>query len=335
MLDVRGILRDLGISYTEGGYNLKAVCWNPEHKDSNPSMSIHLETGVFHCLGCGYKGHILGLAQKKLGYSYYESHKYLVEQVKVDKTEDQIYEYLKQRMTRRKDKKELPEVRIPEHRLIESHPYLEKRGFTSDEIARWKMGEITGEKELYNKWIYIPVYFQGVLRTWFLRSPFNDKKLYGYYMDQNRKAVGYPRADILFGLDECTDKNKKLYIVEGIFDKIWFDRTGQQTVACLSNRILREQIAYLKHYKHIVLVPDNDLKKKDEGLLLVESALALAPYCKVSVCVLPLHKKDCNECALEELLESTYKEVSIFDFINTERYITWCSRKLFRLQSMQ
>jgi len=305
------------------------ACWNPEHKDADPSMRVHVETGVFHCFGCGYKGHILNIAKARLGKAYYEVHRHSTAQIKQDRTESQIFEQLKQSLDRGVVTKELPEVRIPNHTLLKTHPYLEGRGFIEKDFIKWEIG-IISDDETYSKWIYIPVYFKNTLRTWFIRSAHSAKKLYGYYTDDNNKPVGYPRSDILYGLDSIKDKTKPLYIVEGILDKIWFDRAGRQVVACLGNRILKDQLPALKEFSHIIIVPDNDIAKNEEGLALVESALGLLAYCKVSVCILPLHRNDSNECTIEELLESTYKEQNILEFIKSERYIRWFSRKSVR-----
>lgn len=332
MLDVRKILTDLGITYKITGHNARTKCWNPNHQDKDPSLSIHLETGMYNCFGCGMKGNILSLVQSQLGITEEETYQYVSRQQKGGTTEEEVYEYIHNRIKRRVSlqPEEVKEIEHLPHTPITTENFylMKKRGFTLEEIMMWRMGITNVPTERYHNWIYIPIYFNGVLRTWFLRSVFGSGKLYGFYRDEKDIITGYNRSDILFGYDTAKDFNRKVYLVEGIFDKIWFDRTLNQTIAVLSNRILRPQIEILKQYKHVVLVPDNDLQKKDEGLFLIQSAIALVNHTKVSVCLLPSHRKDVNLCTLDELLLSTYKEVSIFDFIQSERYIAWTTHQL-------
>lgn len=55
---VEEILKAKGIKYFTSGKDYVVSCFNPDHEDNNPSMRIDRETGVFHCLSCGYKGDI-------------------------------------------------------------------------------------------------------------------------------------------------------------------------------------------------------------------------------------------------------------------------------------
>jgi hypothetical protein len=50
------------------GKQAKALC--PFHDDRNPSLSINLETGVWHCFGCKEKGSIEKFYMKKYGVNY-------------------------------------------------------------------------------------------------------------------------------------------------------------------------------------------------------------------------------------------------------------------------
>tara|TARA_Y100001963_G_C6749914_1_gene433622 strand:+ start:579 stop:1439 length:861 start_codon:yes stop_codon:yes gene_type:complete len=59
MSQVENILDKKGISFVPKGKDLLVTCFNPEHDDSNPSMRIDRESGLYHCLTCGYKGNLL------------------------------------------------------------------------------------------------------------------------------------------------------------------------------------------------------------------------------------------------------------------------------------
>lgn len=57
MIDWRDILEKAGHETSEGSYpNFRVVCLSPNHHDTNPSMSIHRDTGDFKCFGCGMRG---------------------------------------------------------------------------------------------------------------------------------------------------------------------------------------------------------------------------------------------------------------------------------------
>ena len=47
----------MGRKYTISGNEIKTLCLNPEHNDSNPSYFINTVTGVSHCFSCGYSPH--------------------------------------------------------------------------------------------------------------------------------------------------------------------------------------------------------------------------------------------------------------------------------------
>ena len=327
-IDVKKALKDLGFKYKDTGRNVKVICWNPRHKENEPSVSIDTEEGIYHCFGCGITGHILSLVKDRLGLSSSEITKYVSNQVKGGETEDEVHDFLLARMQRKAVAPTSIECLELSHTSITEHAYLMGRGFTSDEITKWKMGVVNQPGHPCNGWIYIPISQKGVLQTWFCRCPYGSGKIYGYYYDNAKQTIiGYKRNNVLFGIDD-TITTRELYITEGIFDKIMFDRVRVQTVACLSNRLLPEQIKILKRYKSIVLVLDNDIKKRDEGLLLAHSARILLSYTKVWVCILPLHRKDVNECTLDELLQSKYHLISLIDFISTERYINWISEEI-------
>lgn len=330
MVDVKKILSDLGIIYKITGQNARTSCWNPNHKDTAPSMNIHLETGIYHCFGCHISGHIVSIAKEKLGLSDLEANTYINQQLKGGTNEEEIYNHLMKIMDRKKGSVEkLLECTHLEHTLLEHNIYLENRNITPQDMKKWNIGLVNKPGHQCNGWIYIPVYQEGILRTWFCRCTYNNDKIYGYTKNESNIVVGYKRSDLLFGLDEC-DKSKELYIVEGIFDKISLEKIRVQVVACLGNYLLPEQLQKLKKFTRIVIVPDNDIKKKDEGLYVVHAARSLLNDTEVYVGILPLHRKDVNECTLQELLQVKYNIQALPEFLETERYQNWVQQMLLQ-----
>jgi DNA primase len=328
-LDVERILKDLNIPYTITGKNARIKCINPNHKDDTPSMYVSLaegEEGVFHCFSCHYKGNLLSFVKDQLQLSDENAQKYVSDQKKGGSTEEERFAFIKQQMGRRKKAGSVYQEAsfIPKIKPIIDNYYLTKRGFTSDEISKWGICTVNEPGKPYHGWIYIPIYFQGMLRTWFLRSTTSNRKLYGYHTEideHGRKInVGYPRSDILYGYDELPEDCSEVYLFEGIFDKIWFERTKKHSLALLGNRISEEQQKYLKRFKSVFLALDND----EASFFIVKDALNLAPYIE-NLCIWtpPPGKKDANECTELELMSQFLKEQRLQDFIESERYIKW------------
>lgn len=299
---VTDLLDDLGITYFYAGTkSVRIKCLNPNHDDTNPSLFIDKSTGMCHCFPCGFSGNIYTILRNKTDLTKDEmdlvviKYKSSSQQTTTSSSIEDVIDL------RNKDLDvKYEDILLPEHRLLTSHPYLEKeRGLTSDELQYWKMGVVTEAKN--NGWVLVPIYQNGILRTFFLRNPFGEGKLY----------PSIYRSDILFGLDKCKNLRNKIYIVEGIFDAIIFQRTKKQCVASLSNILLPAQKSILKNYDEVVIVPDNDIW----GNELLYSAQSLLNYTKVSVCKLPSHRHDAAECNLRESLEATYKEVPLLDYI--------------------
>jgi len=299
MLDVETILTNLGIEYQGGGSNnFKIFCINPNHKEKKPSMYIHKDNGQIHCFGCDYSGSLFTLLRINKGMSWVEALLYLQKFSVGGLTEDEIRDSLKKIIASYSsdittNNPQNVVVVLPQHRSITQNLYLEKRGVTKDEMEKWGMAVITDGRNL--GWVLIPIYQDGILRNYFMRNTFGEGKLYGEY----------PRRDLLAGLDYALDLSQPIYLSEGIFDALAVGRTGVQSVACLSNRLLPEQLNRLKLYKKIIVVPDTDIR----GIDLVESIGSLIHNREVMICKLPSHRKDAAECTDTELCQALSQEI--------------------------
>ena len=49
-MNVEKLLKDIGIEYVDIGKDYRVKCWY--HEEHKPSMTIHKETGVWHCFSC-------------------------------------------------------------------------------------------------------------------------------------------------------------------------------------------------------------------------------------------------------------------------------------------
>jgi DNA primase len=309
MIDISKILDDLGIEYRGGGVNnYKISCINPAHDDARPSMYIHKESGILHCFSCGTKGNIFTLLASK-GITGIDVLLYF-RKFDIDAATEEAVQAMLELSVKKRSKEYAEEkikyenIELPPHRMIETNVYLEGRGITPKEIKEWKMAVVTTGKHM--GWILIPIYQFEILRNYFMRSTFGKGKLYGEA----------PRKDLLAGLD-FTCMNDPVCITEGIFDTIAVKRAGMQSVACLSNRLLTPQIALLKQYKDIIIVPDND----KQGLFLVESASVLEAVSKISVASLPANKKDAADCSPAEIQEAFKHRVPWNEYLIRKKFI--------------
>lgn len=67
-MDVEQLLDQKKIPFVMAGQDLKVVCLNPEHDDSDPSMRIDRFTGIYHCFVCGFKGNIFTFFDQKINF---------------------------------------------------------------------------------------------------------------------------------------------------------------------------------------------------------------------------------------------------------------------------
>ena len=314
MLKVSDILIDLGINFKEVGQNYIVNCWH--HPEKVPSMNIDKESGVFHCFSCKSSGNMFTILKQHLDISGVEALQYLgkFHDARQDSAEERIRSFEKDVLKPRSRRKELSRhvVKMPKCTPIRFHKYLAKRGFTVSEISEWDMSQVDANQPIedfrgYEGWILIPIYQNGVLRNYFLRSPFSNRKRYGTY------AI----KDVLFGYDTARDFSKPIYVVEGIFDMIMLRRAGVQVVASLTNRLYEKQYDLLKQYSKIVIVPDND----EPGFLLAFEALPfVGSNIPVGVCTVPNGKKDTGECSREELNYMVNFEIDIVEYVTEMQY---------------
>ncbi len=68
--------------YEEGGSEAKACC--PFHYDNNPSMSINMESLLWHCHGCDEGGHVTGFVVKEMDMEWKDAVLHLADMAGVD-----------------------------------------------------------------------------------------------------------------------------------------------------------------------------------------------------------------------------------------------------------
>ena len=332
-LNIPKLLSDNHIDFKEtGSVNVKVRCFSGVHIDNNPSLQINAETGEFHCFVCGIKGNILSYLISNEVIDHNEAALYVKNAVNThNKKSEEIYKELKayakrrgiiKSSTREDFEIKFKEIEVPfKTKPATYNRYIKSRGFSQKDIDKWQIQVVSDAKDPFNGWVFIPIHFKGKLRTYFLRNTNGNNKIYGYKKNEETGLnEGYPRSDILYGYDKITDFSKPCYLFEGIFDKIWFDKTRNNALSLLGNSIIKQQVPYLKKFNKIVLGLDND-----EGSynLAKTASVLLVSGLEVSVWTPPSSKKDANNCTLREIIEQTYKEISLYDFYLKPEFINW------------
>jgi len=312
MIDVGKLLDRLGLEYKIAGDDYIVKCWH--HPESKPSMFINIEGGFYHCFSCHSKGNLFTLLWDHLNISGLDAVEYLNQFDKGGFTDEEMRVYLENTIRNRSLSNqpiEINSIELPKHEKITQNDYLKTRGITPRDMISLDIGIITGYP--YNNWIIIPIYFKGILRNYFLRSPNSNRKLYGKY----------DISDILFGLDSADNFSLPLCLSEGIFDMLFLRKAGLQSSAILSNRLLPEKRFHLKSYSEIVIFPDND--ENEAGLHVIEDSQNLLRHTKVSVAVLPKGINDPGDCwnKLYILRESYNNRISLENFLISDRYTEW------------
>jgi hypothetical protein len=225
-----------------GGTEITIPC--PFHHENNPSMSIVLDTGVYHCFGCRKKGNFPKLYMRLEGVSWKEA----LEICGV--FYDDSYSGPRKKV----------DIKFPEGLISCSKsmsPYLKYRKFTGDDL------------KLFD------VYWRGSDYMVFFPIKDEKNKLISYV---SRKAKGKdyyfpeysPHMDYLYG--ENLKLQDRVIIVEGIIDVISVYRGGGCALATFNINFTIAQQNRLKRFvdegrcREYIVIYDKDASKRAEDL---------------------------------------------------------------------
>lgn len=146
--DFKGLLTWLGLEVKKNGRGWKILC--PFHNDTDPSCSVDLQKGLFHCFGCGAEG-------DKIQFVKLYKHTDFKGAVKVLKEYTGLTASRKKRTVSKKVEKSEPlhtditfkDIADYYHKKLfenkKALAYLKKRGFTDPELySRFKIGYVDG-----------------------------------------------------------------------------------------------------------------------------------------------------------------------------------------------
>ena len=286
MIDWTNVLLETGLNIPTESPQFNISC--PFHSDSQPSLSINIEKGVWIChVGCG---------QGSLEY-------FLGKYLQLD--QDGVDQYLLQRYsnfdinifdTEEEEEEKLHEVEFP-YEVGWVPDWIFGRGFTKETLRKWECA-IDEESNLV-----IPVKTSdGLVRGWVSRRLYATPK-YLY-------SKGLKCSKILFG-ENHTTKSDFICITEGTLDTMWLDQNGFSSVAVFGASIskVQEDLLVKLPTKELVLCLDGD----EAGQNATEKFLTkLNSRCIVSSITIPERYKDVQDIRDKEELKEVIKNRNLW-----------------------
>lgn len=229
-LDVEALLTALDIKFTRQGVKLRAICPNPEHKDSDPSWAIidnpgSDKHGGHWCFSCKHGGGPWELVRAVRGMDEEQAALFVHALITGAPRPFPGVPRVKVRTDRSADEYRLPpEVRIPSLDGSEwpdvFADYIASRGVTEDQLVRWRIGYATRGPLAWR--IVIPVHTRGRLVAHVGRAVFDDRERY----DMPFKKHGARPSLAVFGEPLVDPARRVLTIAEGSFSMLALERAG-------------------------------------------------------------------------------------------------------------
>lgn len=285
-------LKNRGIDINKGK-NFR--CLNPEHNDSNPSMSFDKEHFRVHCFGCGASYDTFDL----IGLDYGVKGKELFDKafdlfgVSVDEGKGGCLDWSDEISTHSKPKSDNTDfIAQCQKNLAKAADYLKSRGVSLDTAKRFGLGYCENQS------------IQG-LKMNAVIIPTGGGQYVARNTDTNAaKANRYRKSETaqLFNAQAIySGENKDVFIVEGEFDALSIAQAGGEAVALGSTAGVHKLIDALKKRptdKRLIISLDNDeAGKKAQNQLCTELEKIKSDF---TVCdVLTKGFKDANEALIK------------------------------------
>jgi DNA primase len=215
MQSVEDVLKDSGIDYVinpNKPSELTVRCFSGLHVDTNPSLSLNLEKGAFHCFACGHRGNTQQFLDS-LGI----------------KSTVQIASKMSFKIKKLKSKldniKYQGEVRLPEPTIAINHDF---KGISAKTLKNF--GAFFTDASGLSDYACIPVYQHKKLK--FIEGRYKVLSNSGGFPKYLRKPAGASVSDILFPLDKIADFSHVI-LVEGMFDMLKLHDLGYTNSLCI------------------------------------------------------------------------------------------------------
>ena len=283
-------------------------CLNPDHPDTNPSMSYDRKRNKVHCFSCGADYDIIDLIKIDYGISNDKdafSKAYELYSVDLDRVN---YEHAKKSFSDSQEEKEVQnrakseqkvtdytEYFLQAHSKVGDTDYLQLRGLTADTINRFKLGY----EEKFNKGTGGNVWKAIIIPTTKYTYTVRNTDVTAGKKDRIRKVGN----NVIFNLAALSG-DKPVFIVEGELDALSIIEAGGDAVALGSTANYHKLVKYLQERDIsaplIAVALDND----DDGRKTTDNIIReLGEYQKTAVITLPEaygSYKDANEMLVND-----------------------------------
>lgn len=314
---VHAIFEKLQIDYVElkGGEELRFRCVNPKHSDSNPSADINVNTGLFICRSCGFKGNLERIIKVVSGEQV-DLSQYVAPHEEFRFKIQNIYKQSMKGIARYEDIIQFDDTMSNE--LVnfkkaceckEAIDYLTgpKRKLSLDTINDHNL-MYSSEGDYKNR-VVIPYYKNGKLIGFNSRYIYDgDKKFrYMYFLSHSQFE------DYIYNLENVVSDDYCI-LVEGPFDLMILKQYGYKNViSTLSTRVSEKHLQHIIQFKKIIFCFDDDKESKAGQKAVMKTAemiLDISPQKQLFYCRLP-EGKDPTEATEDELKESFNKLIPI------------------------
>lgn len=305
MIDIRALLRDLGITFYERRKNIMRncvgiSCFKCSLPDPSWHLNIALDGSFMHCFRCGFhKSGVKSVLEELLGKTILpKEFLRLCQRYKLYVSVDSVID--NENNSDVSSKSVLAQWEQFSALRKSDLMYLYKRGITEEFARLWGLKGGTGK---YLCYVMIPVRdaYNGNL-VGFVGRDITGRSSKRFLNSQNSGLRQH-----LFGLYECKERilrDKYVVIVEGVFDVLKGQQHGLNTIGLLGKRITTSQLITLvdnlTYDVKVFVLLDSDAQK-DETLLVDQ----LRPYFNtvVGLHILDNSVKDIGDMTPQQILE--------------------------------
>lgn len=274
-IDVDALLAELGVEAHRSGNERRGYCPDPKHRAVAGSSAATKQgagtwqirttgdkAGLHHCYSCGFGGGPVDLVAAVLGIGRKEARKRLG-----DLTGNRcLYDGARSEFDRKVEDR--PALRYPRgtralwrdvpQELHAAVRYLERRGFTQADVARYRVGGVPEHERKYAGRVIVPVVVGGVMVD-FVARLFIDRPDHVAKALSGRKVDGAMKEWALWGYDDLDPDLDVVHVVEGIWDAHHLLKGGvPNVVAACGSAWSEERTRLLAGWRRVVMIPDGD-----------------------------------------------------------------------------